>query len=145
MAFQDVNQFSGKAMNPKNDLEVGQTIEGYVTGFGEGKHGPIINMRIGDEAVAVFTTGNLRYLVKDGKIKTGLLTRITRTPDEKIKGMNSSQFSVLQDPDKELSEKLFSEIGEQVSAEQAPAKAPATTVKQRAQELAKQVAGNGKR
>ena len=102
MAFEDVNKKSSFTASSK--IEIGGTVEGYVLGFKEGQYGPIIQMQIDGEAVDMGTSGNLKYMVKDKKIKLGLLTRITRLADEKVKAsgkgpaVTKTMFKVEQDP-----------------------------------------------
>jgi hypothetical protein len=95
MGFESVTD--GKTFKPNKELEVGESITGYVLGFREGKHGQNLLMQIDGEPVTVFSAGNIRYAIRDGKIAVGALTRITRKEDEKVKGMNSSKFSIEQD------------------------------------------------
>jgi len=149
MAFQSVSQNTGRIINPAKDLEVGASVEGYVTSFGQGKHGPIINMKTSTgEAVSMFTSGNLRWAVTDEKIKLALLTRVTRIPDIQVKGMNSSQFDIEQDSNQTLEEADFSAV---FASEPTPAdarKASTTaaiernSVAQRASDLAKAAKAN---
>lgn len=104
MAFTDV---STKMEYLKlTDLEVGEAIEGY---FLEGKASDRLEgaynliMMIGDERKSVSAAGNVKYLIIDGKLKGGLLTRITREEDTKNgKGKKVTRFKVEQDGEKVL-------------------------------------------
>lgn len=140
MAFESVNkQVSGS--KKVRDLEIGGELVGYVTGFEPSLQNPK-NMNIimrGEDGTTfrVYTAGNIKYMIKDGKIQTGLLTKIVRLADRNVKGMVSSQFDVLQDPESTLADALFNEIG----TAPAPAAKPATSpVANRAKELAAKVA-----
>lgn len=99
MAFEEVNNSGG--VNPGKDIEVGESLLGYVLGFRQGKHGTNIIMRNKEtgEDYTLYSSGNIKYAVRDGRVKQGLLTRITRKPNEKIKGMDSSMFTIEQDPE----------------------------------------------
>jgi hypothetical protein len=147
MAFESVNrQLSGTAKKVR-DLEVGGELVGYVTGFEPSLQNPEnMNMIMRGEdgtTFRVYTAGNIKYMIKDGKIQTGLLTKIVRLADKNIKGKISSQFDVLQDPESTLADALFNEIAQ---PPQAAAK-PATSISQqgavanKAKELAAKVAG----
>lgn len=104
MAFKDVNEKS-PGVKPA-ELDVGGFIEGYVVGFREGSFGTNIEMEIEGEKKTVYSSGNLKWIVKDNKLKVGLLTRITRLSDEVIKGpkgkLSVSKFKVEQDPDSSI-------------------------------------------
>jgi hypothetical protein len=128
MAFQNVN--AGKMLKA-NNLEVGGTITGYFIGSMpstqyEGQHNMF--MQVDGERVTVPAVGNLKYLINDGKLTAGLLTRITRTEDKKVKGgKKSSQFTVEQDPEDSIS------VGG--SASPTTAAAPPTSIANKIQSL----------
>jgi hypothetical protein len=109
MAFQDVNnntKASGEGVK-LTGLAIGDSVTGYVVTFRPSLQNPD-NMNIfmrdedGPGTFYVYTAGNLKYLIKDGKIKEGLLTKITRIADKMVGGMKSSQFQVLQDPEQKV-------------------------------------------
>ena len=148
MAFQSVNQKVTGGAKKVRDLAVGGEIIGYVTGFEPSLQNPE-NMNLlmrGTDGTTfrVYTAGNIKYMIKDGKIQTGLLTKIVRLDDKNVKGKVSSQFDVQQDPDATLSDALFQEIATP-PATTTVSSAPATGVRARAQEIAKQVATANKR
>ncbi len=150
MAFQSVNQSVGSSKKVR-DLEVGGELIGYVTGFEPSLQNPenmnLIMRGTDGASFRVYTAGNIKYMIKDGKIQTGLLTKIVRLEDKNVKGKISSQFEVLQDPEATLADALFEEIatptasaGEKPLAATAKPAAPATGVRARTQEIARQVA-----
>lgn len=101
MAFKDVKEkFDGVKLS---ELEVGKSVEGYLLDFVEGTYGTNLKMEIEDKPYLVMSAGNIKYLIKDKKLKLGLNTRITRLEDQKKKGpkgaFTSSNFRVEQDPD----------------------------------------------
>lgn len=151
MAFQSVNQKVTGGSKKVRDLEVGGEIIGYVTGFEPSLQNPekmnLIMRGTDGNTFRLYTAGNIKYMIKDGKIQTGLLTKIVRLEDKNVKGKLSSQFDVLQDPDSELADALFEEIGTAPTATTQPTAKPAATggVRARAQEIAKQVASANKR
>ncbi len=104
MAFQDVNPRTTKEAVKLTGLKVGESVTGFVAGFTPSKQNPD-NMNIimqGEDGSRffVYTAGNVKYLITDGKVKAGLLTLITRTEDRKMKnGKITSSYSVQQDPD----------------------------------------------
>lgn len=59
----------------------------------------------------MFSSGSLKWAVKDNKIKLGLLTRITRLQDEKKKGqkgtITSTKFKVEQDSEDSVAVEAF--------------------------------------
>jgi hypothetical protein len=98
MAFESVN----KKINYKKltDLKEGEQLTGYVTNITdstkiEGQKN--ITMVIDGQETLVSPSGNVRYLLQDGKIALGALTRITRIADKMVKGKKSTQFDVEQD------------------------------------------------
>lgn len=99
MAFKDVNEKLECVKT--SEMEVGSSVEGYVVGFQEGQYGTNIRMQVDGQVKLVFSSGSLRWAVKDNKIKLGLLTRITRLQDEKKKGprgiITTTKFKVEQD------------------------------------------------
>lgn len=116
MAFKNVNT-GGKKLT---DLKIGDSLIGYVVRFEESSlsktarkddpDAPIVNNLVmqdegSKENYTVFSAGNVKYMINDGKIQTGLLTKITRIDDamvgKKLK-KKSSQFTVEQDPDRAL-------------------------------------------
>src|SRR4051812_30846978 len=100
MAFQDKSQLKAIA---GTKMKTGETYEGYPVKFVqshkyEGTNIIMKNKKSG-ELETFFTAGNFKYLITDGKIELGQLTRVTRLEDVKRKGKTSSNFKVEQDPD----------------------------------------------
>lgn len=113
MAFQDVSA-AGTFKN-LTKMAVGEAFEAYVVKFTEteikGRKATNIVFQDDDgETLTAGASGNLKYMVQDGKIETGLKTRITRLADKKVGQLNSSQFKVEQDPDDVLSDAQFAAI-----------------------------------
>jgi hypothetical protein len=100
MAFKDVGQNYDRKQKA-TEMKVGESLTGHVVSSssreydGEVRYSMIIN--VGGERVLFFPAGNIKYLIKDGNIKAGLLTKITRLADGKTKGKTSTKFSVQQD------------------------------------------------
>ena len=108
MAFQNVNSRSsgGRATRDPiklTGLKVGDSVTGHVLNFVDSLQNPDnknILLQLEDGGTAyVYTAGNVKYMINDGKIQEGLLTRITRIDDKTVKGKRSSQFTVEQDAD----------------------------------------------
>lgn len=101
MGFRDINE--KLEVIKTSEMEVGTSFEGYVVGFQEGQYGTNMRMQVNGEEKMVFTSGSLKWAIKDNKIKLGQLTRITRLPDEKKKGakgtITATKFKVEQDPE----------------------------------------------
>lgn len=100
MAFQEVKNDSKFKSAAK--LEVGESITGYPTGFSisdnpKAKGSYTLSMNIDGEQVGVSASGNLKWLIKDGKVQMGVKTRITKLGG---KGTTSdpTKFKVEQDP-----------------------------------------------
>lgn len=124
MAFKNVNNVSGVKLT---SLTIGDSILGYVAGFKDSQHEGQRNIRLvldqdladldgrsykkGD-VVIVYTAGNVRYMINDGKIEERLLTKITRIADKVVNGKKSSQFAVEQDSDVTYSDALFSALSD---------------------------------
>lgn len=111
MAFQNVNQ--GKFVQG-TAMKEGEVYEGYVLGFQKSQQYEAINVimqnaETGDREL-FFTAGNLKYIVQDGKLITGQLTRITRLADKSVKGKKSSQFLVEQDADDTVGAEAYANI-----------------------------------
>lgn len=152
MAFKNINQQASGSISATK-MAIGSSVEGYVTGFEPSLQNPEnmnLMLKVADgTTVRFYTAGNLKYMIKDGKIATDILTRITRTEDKNVKGKNSSQFTVEQDADQTLEDADFSAV---FAAPPTVSDAPKLTtqavernaVATRAAELAKQ-AKNGKR
>lgn len=105
----------------------GESITGYVTAFppSTGKVKGQINLTFtlaesftnsegvttpAGASVLLFTAGNLKYMIQRGEIIAGYYTKITRIADTKVKGLNSSQFEVEQDDERELSDAAFDKV-----------------------------------
>lgn len=112
MAFKDVNEKLECVKT--SEMEVGSSVEGYVVGFQEGQYGTNIRMQVDGQVKLVFSSGSLKWAVKDNKIKLGLLTRITRLQDEKKKGpkgtITTTKFKVEQDSDDSVAVDSFNTV-----------------------------------
>lgn len=103
MAFKNVNTFfSGRTIKAK-DLEIGEPIVGhvirieqYTNAQNQSFNNFVMRMQDSGEDVMIQTCGTLSYAVKDGKVKVGLLTQVTKTADKSAK-VARTQFEVLQD------------------------------------------------
>lgn len=103
MAFKDVNE--GGKYSKLTDLKEGESLTGYVVGSSESTRIPgawNLLMNIENERISVSVAGNVKYMLKDGKIAVGPLTRITRQEDTKVKGKVATRFKVEQDMDNVL-------------------------------------------
>ena len=100
MAFENVN--TGK-MSKITELKVGESLTGYLLAIKEstqyeGRYN--LSMLIEGERTTVPAVGNLHYIVADGKLVAGRLTRITREENKKVKGgKTSTQVFAEQDKD----------------------------------------------
>ncbi len=86
---------------------VGDTVTGYVTGFPVGGKFNSTNIQMkGEDGVerVIFSAGNLKYVIADGKIELGQYTVITRIADKHSAKLGRAvvQFSVAQDPEKTI-------------------------------------------
>lgn len=112
MAFKDVNEKLECVKT--SEMEVGSSVEGYVVGFQEGQYGTNIRMQVDGQVKLVFSSGSLKWAIKDNKIKLGLLTRITRLQDEKKKGpkgtITATKFKVEQDSDDSIAVDSFNTV-----------------------------------
>lgn len=105
MAFTDISKDAGfeGGFKKLTGLKVGESITGYAVGVDESKHvrapGALsLIMRIEGKRVSVSVAGNVKWLLKDGKIKTdGPNTKITRIADALSGGKLSTKFTVEQD------------------------------------------------
>jgi len=122
-------------------MQIGEELIGYVIGTEPSLQNAdvknLIMRKLTGETVRVYTAGNLRYIVADGKVKEGMLTKITRIADKMVKGKNSSQFNVEQDDEQLIENYNFPEVAQQPAGttSQAPAR---NAVADRARELANQ-------
>ena len=129
MAFQNVNNKSGggKATSEAvklTSLDIGASVTGYVLSFVPSLQNPdnqniFMRSEDGEHTFYVYTAGNMKYLINDGKIEKGLLTKITRLENKNVKGKTSSQFEVLQDPDQHVDEVTLNALS--TTKEAAPA------------------------
>lgn len=152
MAFQDVS--ARNFVNLKNTLKVGEAYEGYVVKFTTSKlkdkdvTNIVMQNAASGETETLGAQGNLRYMVEDGKIETGQLTRITRIADKKVGGLMSSQFRVEQDPEDVLSDEQFEKIESADLSSPSPARVDkkalaSEKVKREAEALAAQATKRG--
>lgn len=115
MAFQDVGAAKFKKLT---ELKEGESLTGYVVGSSESTRLPgafNLVMNIEGERFEVSAAGNVKYMIKDGKIQAGPLTRITRLADTKTKGKVATRYKVEQDMDD-----VLAGISQQPAATQAP-------------------------
>lgn len=102
MAFQEVAKGKFKKLT---ELAIGESLTGYITGMGpsKGLEGAFnIDMNIDGEQFSVSAAGNVKYMVKDETLTVGVLTRITRQDDTKVKGKVATRFKVEQDKESRL-------------------------------------------
>lgn len=161
MAFQDVNPKTTKDPVKLTALKIGDSVTGHIVGFNPSKQNPdnmnIIMVDDKGDRFFVYTAGNVKYLITDGKVKAGQLTQITRLEDRTMKnGKITSAFQVLQDPDSVVAVQAPSDFGSKGIAEksedeqfedlgEAPkaiAK-PTLTVKEQAQRISASMKKNG--
>lgn len=118
MAFQNVRNNAPKATGDAvklTQLNVGGAVTGFIVKLVPSLQNPetsniLMKQEDGDGTFYVYTAGNIKYLITDGLIKVGLLTKITRIDDKMVGGKKSSQFTVEQDPDSSLDEASFNDI-----------------------------------
>lgn len=102
MGFESVNKGTNADAIKLTGLKTGDTVIGFVEGFTPSLQNPDVSNIVmvsedGSKRFYVYSAGNVKYLINDGKIKEGLLTKIVRLADKNVKGKMSSQFDVLQD------------------------------------------------
>jgi hypothetical protein len=107
MAFKSVNsnKYEGEVVKAI-DMEIGEPLTAYVTGIDsyeyDGKDfNNLLMQREDGSEFKLLTCGNLAYNVKDGKLKVGLLTQITKTAD-KGGQVKRTTFDVQQDAEKTI-------------------------------------------
>lgn len=117
MAFQPIRAPSATKESVKlSALEVGQSVEGYIiSGPRESVNFPgSYSVMVQDEDGERFymnLAGSAKYDFLDGRVRVGLLTRITRLNDRKMKnGRSMSNFEILQDPEKTIDDISFNQI-----------------------------------
>ncbi len=111
------------------ELQIGDVLEGYVRGFPVSKHGANISLKLTQDygefttgqEILIFPAGNVRYMLIENEVVAGQLTRITRVADKNVKGKNSSQFAVEQDPSQTM------EVDAEIAAMNALAETTSTT------------------
>jgi hypothetical protein len=159
MAFQDVNPKTTKDPVKLTALKVGESVTGHIVGFNPSKQNPdnmnIIMVDEKGDRFFVYTAGNVKYLISDGKVKSGQLTKITRLDDRKMKnGKITSAFQVLQDPDSVVATQAPSDFGSKGKSEDEqfddlgeepakPAAKPTLSVKEQAQRISAAMKKNG--
>lgn len=141
MAYQEVGVKKNKKVSEylkTAEFEMGESVEGYVTGIGQREHKEdgetrisytIYMQTIEGQVFGLNVSGNLRWRCADGDIKEGFLTKITRVEDTKTKGKKTSHFKVEQDFDMplELAGLDSVESNDAGVAEEAPKKIKAAT------------------
>lgn len=137
MAYQSISSGNSEAKKA-SAMSVGESLEGYVVRLQEfqGDYGEQTNIVFQDaesgDTFLVYTAGTLKYDARDGRIKAGLKTKITRLDDEKRttkqgRGYTTSVFEVLQDPD----DSIFSADASEASSSASDIKARANAVKEK--------------
>lgn len=146
MAFQSVNSKSGGKSTAEpvklTSLAVGESVTGFVLSFVPSKQNPDVSnifmkSEDGADTFYVYTAGNVKYMIADGKIEKGILTKIVRLEDAMVKGKKSSQFDVLQDADITVDDASFAAIAPTTDDRTAAVRAAAErqSVKAQAQKL----------
>lgn len=98
MAFEEISK-GGKGI-AATKLAKGDSVTGYVMRIEEraGKFGPQTNLIMMDpesrDTFPVYTGGTLQYDAKEGRIKVGLLTRITAMGKEAKKSNSGNAYSI---------------------------------------------------
>lgn len=103
MAFKNVNEFQKFAKF--TDLAVGDSVTGYAMAVTESSkiEGAMnLLMKVGEESISYSVAGNIKYVIRDGKLLLGALTRITRQEDTKVKGKKATRFLIEQDAENML-------------------------------------------
>lgn len=112
MAFKSV---SGKDQYKKlTELAVGESMVGYFLGKKDSttiEGATNLIMVIENDRFLVSAAGNVKYLLMDGKLTPGQLTRITRQEDVKIKGKRATSFAVEQDADDTIAVDTSLQVG----------------------------------
>lgn len=114
MAFQDKTSSNFFKLN---DLKQGATYECYpvkiidVEFDGRAAKNLVVVNAETDEVQTTGTPGNIKYLVQEGRLEMGQLTRFTRIEDRKYGNLKGSQFKVEQDPDNVLSDDRAEKVG----------------------------------
>lgn len=114
MAFEKVNKGGGNAGRDVNadplkltSLKVGEERVGYIerivkSSLEDGGMNLIMTSEDLSQTFFVYPAGNVKWMLKDNEIQTGILTKIVRTADRVVKGKRSTQFDVFQDASVEL-------------------------------------------
>lgn len=145
MAFQQVGTRVNGAAKKLTALKHGESLECFVVGQIPSKKDPEkATLIIQDETGArtfLYIAGNVKYLVQDGLIKIGLYTKFIRNEDRKQKssGMTTSDFTVMQDPERSVDtsnvslseDEQFAALGEEAPANQAAAAERVSSIKER--------------
>lgn len=112
MAFKTLSTKKIAETKKPKDLDVGESIEGYLVRFEESKkyEGTTSLIMQGEdgEQFRVSPHGNIKWLIRDGALTVGLMTKITKTGNTTTKGMKSSTFDVAQDDEDFLDEAALS-------------------------------------
>ena len=99
MGYQPIKAAGAEDRRKSTDMAVGDYFEGYVIGLPEtnGDFGEQTNVLMQDaeteETFLVYTAGSLKYDARDGRIKLGLKTKITRLADEKRKSKAGKSYT----------------------------------------------------
>jgi hypothetical protein len=102
--WKSVDEFDGNSIKA-SEMSIGETLEGKVEKINESTNYPgafFLTLSTAAGVTRVFTSGDLSYRIKDGKIKEGYLIQIKRREDmpPKKKGSKArTSFAVNVDPD----------------------------------------------
>lgn len=109
MALKKINRSGGNAGRNANadpvkltSLAVGASLVGYIerivkSTLDDGSMNLIMTSVDLSQTFFVYPAGNVKWMIKDNEIKTGIYTEIVRTADRVVKGKKSTQFDVSQD------------------------------------------------
>ncbi len=126
MAFKNKSQKTGVAtpidgVQKTTALEIGESLEGYLLRLNEytdketGEVNRNFVLLIDDKRIRIYPSGNIKYMLQDGKLDVGMNTRITRVEDKMVGGkdgkrkMKATDFLVEQDDEDVLSEEAIQE------------------------------------
>lgn len=109
--WQNVDEFDGESLKA-SELVKGEAIEGTIAKIQPSSNYEgafFLTLDTAEGATRIFTSGNLSYKIKDGKLKPGYTVRITRledTPSKKKGQKPRTTFEVLVDTaSKEVTDK----------------------------------------
>ena len=145
MAFQSVNQNSGDRYaesRKASEMGAGDVVQGYLVRIepsGGEFEGYNYILSIDGALIRIYGTGTMKYAAKDGKLKNGLMTRITakgKQPKVSKAGRKYtiSEFDIEQDPEDAITTESTGTVTSIATTE--ASSAAATGIKAQAQRLA---------